>query len=81
MSNEENPELVETVSDYVSTDVISDLKSGIYNLFVSLVDYYTLDYGPVQGADEACKYLERLIANVREVLDNPITLNDYMENK
>jgi len=69
MSNEENPELVETVSDYVSTDVISDLKSGIYNLFVSLVDYYTLDYGPVQGADEACKYLERLIANVREVLD------------
>jgi hypothetical protein len=81
MSNEENPELVETVSDYVSTDVISDLKSGIYNLFVSLVDYYTLDYGPAQGADEACKYLERLIANVREVLDNPITLNDYMENK
>jgi len=81
MSNQENPELVETVSDYVSTDVISDLKSGIYNLFVSLVDYYTLDYGPAQGADEACKYLERLVANVREVLDNPITLDDYMENK
>jgi len=77
----ENPELVETVNEYVSTDVISDIKSGIYNLFVSLVDYYTIDYGPAQGADEACKYLERLIANVREVLDNPITLNDYMENK
>jgi hypothetical protein len=81
MTEKDNPELVESVNDYVSTDVISDLKSGIYNLFVSLVDYYTLDYGPSQGADEACKYLERLIATVREVLDNPTTLNDYMENK
>ena len=70
MNEQENPELVETISDYVSTDVISDLKSGIYNLFVSLVDYYTIDYGPVMGADEACKYLERLVANVREALDN-----------
>lgn len=69
----EQPELIEIVDEYVSTDVIADIKSGIYNLFVSLVDYYTIDYGPVQGADEACKYLERLLANVREVLDNPNT--------
>jgi hypothetical protein len=81
MTEKDNPDLVEQVDEYVSTDVISDIKSGIYNLFVSLVDYYTIEYGPAQGADEACKYLERLIANVREVLDNPITLNDYMENK
>jgi hypothetical protein len=64
-------DLVEVVDEYVSTDVISDLKSGIYNLFVSLVDYYTIDYGPIEGADQACKYLERLVAQVREVLDNP----------
>lgn len=64
-------DLVDVVDEYVSTDVVSDLKSGIYNLFVSLVDYYTIDYGPVKGADEACKYLERLVAQVREVLDNP----------
>ena len=69
----EQPELIEIVDEYVSTDVIADIKSGIYNLFVSLVDYYTIDYGPVQGADEACKYLERLLANVREVLDKPNT--------
>lgn len=68
--NKEDPKLVEEVNEYVSTDVISDIKSGIYNLFVSLVDYYTIDYGPVRGADEACKYLERLLADVREVLDN-----------
>lgn len=67
----DQPQLIDSVDDYVSTDVISDLKSGIYNLFVSLVDYLTIDYGPVQGADEACKYLERLVADVREVLDNP----------
>ncbi len=70
MNEEENPKLVEEVDEYVSTDIISDLKSGIYNLFVSLVDYYTIDYGPVLGADEACKFLERLVADVREALDN-----------
>jgi len=37
MSQNENEDvpLVEEVSDYVPTDVIVDLKSGIYNLFVS----------------------------------------------
>lgn len=70
---EDDPILVDKVDEYVSTDVISDIKSGIYNLFVSLVDYYTIDYGPVQGPDEACKYLERLIVTVREVLDNKNT--------
>ena len=70
MDNNENFKLVDDVSEYVSTDVVTDVKSGIYNLFVSLVDYLTVDFGPVQGADEACKYLERLVAQVREVLDN-----------
>jgi hypothetical protein len=68
--NQDEPKLIDEISDYVSTDVVADVKSGIYNLFVSLVDYLTIDYGPVQGADEACKYLERLVAQVREVLDN-----------
>lgn len=67
---EKEPSLVEEVDEYVSTDVISDIKSGIYNLFVSLVDYYTIDYGPVDGPDEACKYLERIIATVRDALEN-----------
>lgn len=66
----EEPKLVQDVDEYVSTDVISDLKSGIYNLFVSLVDYYTIDYGPVQGPDEACKFLERLIGTVRDALED-----------
>lgn len=70
MSQNEEFNLVDSVDDYVSTDVVLDIKSGIYNLFVSLVDYYTIDYGPAMGADEACKYLERLVANVREALDN-----------
>lgn len=68
--NQDDPKLVEEVPEYVSTDVVADVKSGIYNLFVSLVDYLTIDFGPVQGADEACKYLERLVAQVRQVLDN-----------
>jgi hypothetical protein len=70
MNNNENFKLVEDVPEYVSTDVVTDVKSGIYNLFVSLVDYMTVDYGPVQGADEACKYLERLVAQVREAIND-----------
>lgn len=68
--SEEKPKLVEDISEYVSTDVITDLKSGMYNLFVSLVDYLTIDYGPVKGADEACKFLERLVSQVREALED-----------
>jgi len=67
---DKEPSLVEEIDEYVSTDVISDIKSGIYNLFVSLVDYYTIDYGPVDGPDEACKYLERIITTVRDALEN-----------
>jgi hypothetical protein len=70
MNNNQNFKLVEDVPEYVSTDVVTDVKSGIYNLFVSLVDYMTVDYGPVQGADEACKYLERLVAQVREAIND-----------
>jgi hypothetical protein len=70
MTEDENSfKLVEDVSDYVSTDIIVDLKSGIYNLFVSLVEYLSIDFGPVQGADEACKYLERLSDQVREAFE------------
>jgi hypothetical protein len=68
--SQEKPKLVEDISEYVSTDVITDLKSGMYNLFVSLVDYLTIDYGPVKGADEACKFLERLVFQVREALED-----------
>lgn len=73
--NDENEDiiidLVDSVDEYVSTDVITDVKSGIYNLFVSLVDHYTLDFGPAQGAIQACEYLERLVADVRQALENP----------
>jgi hypothetical protein len=68
--SQEKPKLVEDISEYVSTDVITDLKSGMYNLFVSLVDYLTIDYGPVKGADEACQFLERLVSQVREALED-----------
>jgi hypothetical protein len=70
MTDDDNSfKLIDDVSDYVSTDIIVDLKSGIYNLFVSLVEYLSIDFGPVQGADEACKYLERLSTQVREAFE------------
>ena len=45
--NDKDPSLVEEVSDYVPTDSIVDLKSGIYNLFVSLLNNLMLHYGHI----------------------------------
>ena len=43
MTDDDNSfKLIDDVSDYVSTDIIVDLKSGIYNLFVSLVEITNL---------------------------------------
>lgn len=84
MENKKNPELVNIQKDYVSTDIITDLKSGIYNLFVSLVDYLSIDYGPVKGAEEACKYMDRLTENVREAMNqnsSEIKIDNYFKRK
>ena len=45
LSNSETHSLVDEVSEDISTDVIADLKSGIYNLFISLYSHLTIDFG------------------------------------
>lgn len=65
---QENPDLVEQVSDYVPTDVIVDLKSGIYNLFVSLVNNLMLHYGAVEAVRQATQFLDHISDNFKETL-------------
>lgn len=82
MENNKRPELVPTQKDYVSTDIVTDIKSGIYNLFVSLVDYMSIDHGPIEGAEQACKFLERLVDNVREAINtdsSEIKIDNYFK--
>jgi hypothetical protein len=73
MSNdkEENifePKLVEEVSDYVSTDTIIDLKTGIYNLFISLLNHLTVTHGPVKAVEISTQFLDDISNKFKETL-------------
>ena len=71
MTEKDNPELVESVNDYVSTDVISDLKSGIYNLFVALFNHQISLHGPEKALELSIQYLKNIIANFENALQQP----------
>lgn len=66
--NLEEPTLVEEINDYTPTDVIVDLKSGIYNLFVSLLNNLMLHYGPVEAVRQATKYIDTISDRFKSTL-------------
>lgn len=73
MSQNENEEiknssLVDEVSEYVPTDVIVDLKTGIYNLFVSLINNLMIHYGAVEAVRQSTKYLDDISYNFKQTL-------------
>jgi len=63
----ENP-LVDTVNDYIPTDVIVDLKTGIYNLFVSLVNNLSIHYGAVEAVKQATSYIDTISDRFKKTL-------------
>lgn len=72
MSQNENNEqpLIDQVSDYVPTDVIVDLKSGIYNLFVSLLNNLMLHYGPIEAVNQSTAFLDQISNTFKNTLPN-----------
>jgi len=60
--------LVDKVSEQISTDVVLDLKSGIYNLFVSLINNQVVDYGPMQATQLAIDFLKEIIYNFEKAI-------------
>lgn len=66
--SQENP-LIEEQSDYVSTDVITDLKTGIYNLFLSLVNHLTVTHGPVQAVTISTEFLDNISNTFKETIE------------
>jgi hypothetical protein len=66
--NEDDYALVDKISENVSTDTVLDLKSGIYNLFISLINNQVVDYGP-QGATEiSLDFLREIIYNFEKAI-------------
>jgi hypothetical protein len=63
------PPLIEEVPEEVSTDKVADIKSGIYNLFVSLINQNIPNYGPIISTRLAVSYLQEIIDNVNHALE------------
>jgi len=78
-SNKENEEikLVEEVPEGTSTDVVTDLKSGIYNLFLSLLNHLMIQYGPVEAVKISTTFLDQISNSFKETLTNKENNNDW----
>jgi len=67
---EENPQgLVDEVSENVSTDIITDLKTGIYSLFVNLVHHLILEQGFENAVTTATDFLNEIILNFKSTIE------------
>lgn len=66
--DQKNPTLVEEINDYTPTDVIVDLKTGIYNLFVSLLNNLMIHYGPVEAVKQATSYIDTISDRFKNTL-------------
>lgn len=60
--------LIDKVNEEVQTDIISDLKIGIYNLFVSLVNNLMVTYGPEYAIRSSVDFLEEIAVNFKSTL-------------
>jgi hypothetical protein len=65
--NQEDPSLVDKVSEDISTDTIADLKTGIYNLFVNLINNQIVYCGPEMAVKLSIDFLQEIIYNFNKV--------------
>lgn len=70
-SNKDNEDikLVEEVPEGTSTDIITDLKSGIYNLFLSYLNHLMIEYGPVEAVKISTTFLDQISNTFKETLN------------
>lgn len=67
--DEEKNSFINSVSEKVSTDHLMDLKSGIYNLFVSLINHQVIQYGPEQAVKNSLDFLKEIIYNFEKSIE------------
>jgi hypothetical protein len=66
-SNSETHSLVDEVSEEVSTDVVADLKSGIYNFFISLYSHLTIDFGVEEAVRQSTSFIDEISLNFKQI--------------
>lgn len=69
-SSDSDFSLIEKVDEFVSTDYVSDLKSGIFNLFVSLYQHLSLEIGSEKAMLYATQYLREIIDTFDKAIEN-----------
>lgn len=60
---------VENISEEISTDYITDLKRGIYSLFVNLINNQVIELGPEGAVKNSIDYLEEIIYNFKQAIN------------
>lgn len=72
MTESKDPQdgLVSKVDEYVKTDVLTELRTGIYNLFINYFHHLVVHHGPEQAMKMAIEYLEEIIINFKSIEEN-----------
>jgi len=68
MSKNDDDSSQESLNDYVSTDIITDLKTGIYNLYLNLLNNLTAIHGPVQAVIMSTEFLDNISNTFKETI-------------
>lgn len=61
--------LISKVNENISTDIISDLKIGIYNLFISLFNNLIVHHGYEKAIMIATEYLDNISNSFKNILN------------
>lgn len=61
--------LAEEVPEGTTTDVVTDLKMGIYNLYLNLLNYLMVEYGSVEAVKISTEFLDKISNTFKETLN------------
>jgi hypothetical protein len=68
-NEDEKYSLIDEQPDYIPTDIIMDLKSGIYNLFVSMINHNIMEHGPQKAVVISVNYLKEIVDHFEKAIE------------
>jgi len=70
MSNDKSEDLslVDKVEEPIFTDSVVELKSGIYNLFISMYNSLILEVGVEEAIRQSTQFLDEISYNFKQIL-------------
>jgi hypothetical protein len=61
--------LLEDIPAGTTTDVVTDLKMGIYNLYLNLLNYLMVEYGSVEAVKISTGFLDQISNTFKDTLN------------